>query len=261
MASDREDQPAACCSEHHSQAAGSSGSRKRDAPGPSLSPEKHDPTGTSALLCAAGNKLLLPCCAMPLPCGLKCYAVLCMHPMVLLSLLWRCAKPAFYGLQIVCCAMLCCAMLCCVITFCRASKSCVIVLAQDCIPTVTAAGGCSTSGRGCSVQSPPRKVPCWKGRPPHPVTAADHSHSSSSTVPALPSQAAHQVTPFSTVPSVTCCACCAVADASHNMAWCHLGVQFPYSPHPTPTPTHPPNPLPRFTHLTLLHPPDLPSPT
>lgn len=58
VASDREDQPAGCCSEDQSQAAGSSSSRKRDAPGPSLSLEKRDPNGTSAL----------------------CSAVLCMHP-------------------------------------------------------------------------------------------------------------------------------------------------------------------------------------
>ncbi|DBB18106.1 TPA: hypothetical protein ACH3X3_003084 [Trebouxia sp. C0006] len=37
-------------------------------------------------------------------------------------------------------------------------------------------GGPASKDRGSSVQSPPRKVPCWKGRPPHPVTPAGPSH-------------------------------------------------------------------------------------
>lgn len=37
-------------------------------------------------------------------------------------------------------------------------------------------GGPASKDRGFSVQSPPRKVPCWKGRPPHPVIPADPSH-------------------------------------------------------------------------------------
>ncbi|DBA87458.1 hypothetical protein WJX77_001718 [Trebouxia sp. C0004] len=36
--------------------------------------------------------------------------------------------------------------------------------------------GPASKDRGSSVQSPPRKVPCWKGRPPHPVTPAEPSH-------------------------------------------------------------------------------------
>ena len=53
VASDREDQPAGCCAEDQPQAAGSSSSRKRDAPGPSWSPEMRDPNGMPALCCDA----------------------------------------------------------------------------------------------------------------------------------------------------------------------------------------------------------------
>ena len=53
VASDREDEPAGCCADVEPRAAGSNSSRKRDAPGPSVSPEKRDPNGRPALCCAA----------------------------------------------------------------------------------------------------------------------------------------------------------------------------------------------------------------
>lgn len=43
----------------------------------------------------------------------------------------------------------------------------------------------SSSQRDSSVRSPPRKVPCWKGRAPHPVAPA-HPSSSSHQLPAAP---------------------------------------------------------------------------
>ena len=43
----------------------------------------------------------------------------------------------------------------------------------------------SISQRDSSVQSPPRKVPCWKGRAPHPVAPAQPS-SSFDQLPAVP---------------------------------------------------------------------------
>ncbi|KAA6426769.1 MAG: hypothetical protein FRX49_03094 [Trebouxia sp. A1-2] len=44
-------------------------------------------------------------------------------------------------------------------------------------------GSPASKDRGSSVQSPPRKVPCWKGRPPHPVTPAEPSHDPNSLPP------------------------------------------------------------------------------
>lgn len=98
VASDQPDQHVAPCSEAQPRYAGSgsNGSRKRDAPGPSLSPDKPDPHGLPSLLpcplpCPLAKLCLIMACPAlsclfttgPVPCALPGSALPCPCPALL----------------------------------------------------------------------------------------------------------------------------------------------------------------------------------
>lgn len=140
-------------------------------------------------------------CRAVCPSGLSC-AMLCCA--VLRDAALCCAALSY--VRFACCAALCCqvqamavcyAVLCCIcamLWYELQHDLCCPARLEMCTLSSDVSGGCSTSGRGSPVRSPPYKVPCWKGRPPHPVAPAEQSYASSSTVPALSSPREHQVT-------------------------------------------------------------------
>ena len=99
VACDRADQLGTCCMTDQPGPVGASSSRKRDAPGPCLSPDKSGPNGMSAICCK-----VLCCLPVQMGCAVLGRAILCSF--------------LYCAVDVQCCAATSCmpgAVLCCVV--------------------------------------------------------------------------------------------------------------------------------------------------